>query len=149
MAYRYIGKEGGGKGGVVLNIAGVMGLEPLPPAPTYSACHHAIVGLSRGFGDTMHVAKSGVRVVQLLAGCTRTDLYKNVEKKGMTDFLGAELHNWVEKAKKQSPDAVGQAAVHAISCGSSGSVWVVEGSRLFGLKIPQWHTFGTLAAQYI
>lgn len=87
--------------------------------------------------------------MQLVTGFTQTDFIKGVDKKGMTPHLSQELVQIVSKAKKQNAEACGQALVHVIKCAENGSVWVIEGSRLFELKMPEWSSYSKLAAQYI
>ncbi|GJQ71202.1 hypothetical protein Trydic_g1099 [Trypoxylus dichotomus] len=149
LAYQYVGKEGSGKGGVVVNLCGTHGLHPHYTLPTFSATQSGILGLTRSFGHPFHDQKSGVRVVQLVTGYTQTDFIKSLERKGMTPQLSQELSQHVAKAKKQSAEACGQALIHLIRCAPTGSVWVIEGSRLFELKIPHWSSYSTLTAQYI
>ena len=50
LGLQYMGKDEGGKGGVVVNIASIAGLAPFAPCPVYVATKHAIVGLTRSFG---------------------------------------------------------------------------------------------------
>jgi 15-hydroxyprostaglandin dehydrogenase (NAD) len=45
-----MGKDEGGKGGVVVNMASVAGLEPFELFPIYAATKHAVIGLTRSFG---------------------------------------------------------------------------------------------------
>jgi short-subunit dehydrogenase len=45
-----MGKEEGCKGGVVVNISSIVGLEPLAGSPVYVATKHAVIGLTRSFG---------------------------------------------------------------------------------------------------
>jgi 15-hydroxyprostaglandin dehydrogenase (NAD) len=45
-----MGKDKGGKGGVVVNIASIAGLAPLAGLPVYVATKHAVIGLTRSFG---------------------------------------------------------------------------------------------------
>lgn len=148
LAYKYAGKEGSGKGGVLVNISGKYGLEGFPQAPTFAATQHAILGLTRSFGSDLHVNRSGLRVVALCPGFTKTPLLKNLKKKGMTDALGKDLSKAAEKDKKQRPEACGDAVVHLIKYAKSGSIWTVEGSRLFLVTLPPMKKCSVLAAQY-
>jgi 15-hydroxyprostaglandin dehydrogenase (NAD) len=50
LGLQYMGKDEGGKGGVMVNIASVVGLAPLPGCPVYVATKHAVIGLTRSFG---------------------------------------------------------------------------------------------------
>ncbi|XP_018321496.1 15-hydroxyprostaglandin dehydrogenase [NAD(+)]-like [Agrilus planipennis] len=148
LAYKYISRANFGGGGVIINMSGVTGLEPLSSAPTLSAEHHAIVGLSRSFGHEMHNKKTGVRVICLCPGFTKTSFIKRVKEKSMCVEYGLALEKEIASAAKQNPDAIGKAAVHVIRHAESGSVWVVEGSKLYQTEIPQRTSYMKLAAQY-
>ena len=50
LGLQYMGKDEGGKGGVVVNIASIAGLTPSASFPVYVATKHAVVGLTRSFG---------------------------------------------------------------------------------------------------
>lgn len=54
MGVQLMGKDSGGKGGVIVNVASVLGLEAFPQLPIYSATNHAVIAFSRSFsvGDT-------------------------------------------------------------------------------------------------
>ena len=45
-----MGKDKGGKGGVVVNISSIAGLAPYAGCPVYVATKHAVIGLTRSFG---------------------------------------------------------------------------------------------------
>ncbi|KAF4526585.1 hypothetical protein B566_EDAN015697 [Ephemera danica] len=71
FALKYMDKA---QGGVVVNIASILGLQPFPGAPIYAATKHAVVGLSTSFGDPFHFDRTGVRVVTMCPGVTDTSL---------------------------------------------------------------------------
>jgi hypothetical protein len=48
-----MGKDKGGKGGVVVNIASTLGLAPIAGCPVYAGTKHAVVGITRSFGVSM------------------------------------------------------------------------------------------------
>jgi 15-hydroxyprostaglandin dehydrogenase (NAD) len=45
-----MGKDEGGKGGVLVNISSTLGLVPYDGFPVYVATKHAIIGFTRSFG---------------------------------------------------------------------------------------------------
>ncbi|XP_011681271.1 15-hydroxyprostaglandin dehydrogenase [NAD(+)] isoform X1 [Strongylocentrotus purpuratus] len=47
LAKQYMDKNKGGRGGIVINIASMAGLYPMPLAPAYSAAKHGVLGFSR------------------------------------------------------------------------------------------------------
>lgn len=51
MGLRYMGKDKGGNGGLIVNIASVCGIDCTQfSTPTYNATKHAVVAFSRSFG---------------------------------------------------------------------------------------------------
>lgn len=149
LAYRFMGKDSEGKGGTIINLTGVQGLEPLPPAPTLSASYHGIVGFSRSFGDETHFSRTNLRVITLCTGFTKTDFLKRIKEKSLTEIMGSEFENLIKKSKIQNSSACGEAVLHVLKCGKSGSVWVCEGSNLYTLNIPDRSTYSKLVAQFL
>lgn len=49
VAVKHMHRETGGKGGVIVNIASVVGLDPLFLMPVYSASKEAIIAFTRAF----------------------------------------------------------------------------------------------------
>lgn len=47
VGLNYMSKEEGGNGGIICNIASVLGLSVLPSAPLYTASKHAVVGFTQ------------------------------------------------------------------------------------------------------
>lgn len=45
-----MGKHKGGKGGVIVNIASILGLDYSPWIPTYTATKHGIIGFGKSYG---------------------------------------------------------------------------------------------------
>lgn len=133
----------------MINISGIYGLDPLPEAPTYAASQHAILGLSRSFGDPQHEKRSGIRVITLCPGFTKTKILCNLDQKGMTDLMGRDLQLKADNATMQKKDACGEAVLYLIKYGATKSVWVVEGSRLFHVERPKRKDCSTLVAQFL
>jgi 15-hydroxyprostaglandin dehydrogenase (NAD) len=50
LGFQYMGKDEGGKGGVVVNVSSVAGLAPSAIFTVYTATKHAVIGLTRSFG---------------------------------------------------------------------------------------------------
>jgi len=60
LGFQYMGKDEGGKGGVVVNTASVLGLIPAAGAPVYTATKHAMIGLTRSFGVSTAYSNVGI-----------------------------------------------------------------------------------------
>jgi len=50
LGLQYMGKDEGGEGGVVVNVASILGLAPFASSPVYVTTKHAVIGLTRSFG---------------------------------------------------------------------------------------------------
>jgi 15-hydroxyprostaglandin dehydrogenase (NAD) len=50
LGLQYMGKDKGGKGGVMVNISSIAGFGPAAGCPIYVATKHAVIGLTRSFG---------------------------------------------------------------------------------------------------
>ncbi|PSN50763.1 hypothetical protein C0J52_05936 [Blattella germanica] len=74
LGLEYMGKDKGGKGGVIVNIASILGLQNIAGCPVYVGTKHAVVGISRSFGMPFHFDRTGVRVLTMCPGVTDTPL---------------------------------------------------------------------------
>lgn len=149
LAYRFMGIEGEGQGGTIINVSGVHGLEPLPPAPTLSAAYHGIVGFTRSFGHETHERRSGIRVITLCTGFTKTEFLKRIDEKSLTEKMGEEFENFIKSSLIQNPKVCGEAVLHLIKCAKSGSVYVCEGSKLYEINFPTRLSYSTLLSQFL
>ncbi|KAJ3624961.1 hypothetical protein MTP99_018549 [Tenebrio molitor] len=148
-AHKIMSKEEAGTGGVILNFSGIHGIKPFYPAPTLSAGHHGVIGLSRSFGHEINFKSSGIRVVTLCPGITRTNFIKDADQRALNERMGKQLKILLCKVKRQKADACALSALHVLKYGSSGSVWVVDGSKLYSLNIPKWKTYRVLESQLL
>lgn len=71
---KYMGKDKGGRGGVIANIASILGLQPLAGCPVYVGTKHFVVGLDRSFGTPFYFNRTGIKVVTMCPGVTDTPL---------------------------------------------------------------------------
>ncbi|XP_046752276.1 15-hydroxyprostaglandin dehydrogenase [NAD(+)]-like [Diprion similis] len=129
LGLQHLGKDRGGKGGVIVNIASVAGLDPFDWFPVYAAAKHGVVGLSRSFGATYHYEKTGVRVIAICPSFTETRFSAD----GGNDFgpfvdRGLVINKLMQQPL-QKPEVVGKALVEIVQRGESGSVWISENSE--------------------
>ncbi|XP_078608683.1 15-hydroxyprostaglandin dehydrogenase [NAD(+)]-like [Branchiostoma floridae x Branchiostoma japonicum] len=68
----HMGRDKGGGGGLIINIASMAGLIAMFIGPVYTATKHGVVGLSRSFGTPFHFDRSGVRVCAICPTMTDT-----------------------------------------------------------------------------
>ncbi|XP_076632424.1 uncharacterized protein LOC143347260 [Colletes latitarsis] len=127
LAVDHMGKHKGGKGGVVVNIASIIGLSIFPGCPVYCASKHAVVAFSRSLQEHHH--KTGVRVLVLCPGFTNTTLLATYQTK-MLDFVSnTDVQKLVTDHPLQSVENVANALVSLVQKGQNGAVWVSEGGE--------------------
>ncbi|XP_049764625.1 15-hydroxyprostaglandin dehydrogenase [NAD(+)]-like [Schistocerca cancellata] len=126
-----------GGGGVVLNVASVLGLAALGGCPVYVATKHAVVGLSRSYGTQFHWQRTGVRVVALCPGVTDTQLIAQAGARQPHRDQGALAVHELAALPQQRPEHVAAAALHVLRAAPNGSVWVAEGAEpAYQLRFP-------------
>nr|XP_046491923.1 uncharacterized protein LOC124223733 [Neodiprion pinetum] len=129
LGLRHMGKNTGGIGGVIVNIASIFGLDPVAWFPVYDATKHAVIGLSRSFGLPYHYEKTGVRVLTMCPGITETSLVTNISK-SVGEFGDAKsAEEDMLRFSKQNPEVVAKATMEIIQKGTPGSVWLSEGEE--------------------
>ncbi|XP_039307645.1 15-hydroxyprostaglandin dehydrogenase [NAD(+)]-like [Solenopsis invicta] len=130
LAFDYMGKHKGGKGGVIVNMSSVAGLDPKSLFPIYSATKHAVLSFSQSLAKTYN--KSGVRVVVMCPGGTITKVVGINVKAKMSDSIkstiGNSFYTSITKGvfTMQTPEHVALAMLELIQKGESGAVWVSE-----------------------
>lgn len=65
LAFRFLGKDRGGPGGVVVNGGASSSSHPLISLPVFTATKHAVAALTRAYGNQHHFNITGVKVVGL------------------------------------------------------------------------------------
>lgn len=135
--------------GVIVNIAGFPGLEPFPHSPTFAAFASGIVHFSRCIGHDVNYKRFGVRVTVLCVGVTHTHILNDLDKKMLTKEMGKDMNDFLKKACSQKPDACAKAVSEVIKFGPPGSVWFVEGSRLFYYDVPDYKKCLNLVSQFL
>lgn len=83
-----MGKNNGGKGGVIVNIASILGLQPLAGCPVYVGTKHFVIGFSRSFGSPYHFNQTGVKVMMMCPGVTDTPLISEAGEKPLPESEG-------------------------------------------------------------
>ncbi|PNF31053.1 15-hydroxyprostaglandin dehydrogenase [NAD(+)] [Cryptotermes secundus] len=137
LGFQYMGKDKGGKGGVVVNIASILGLAPMAGCPVYVGTKHAVIGITRSFGLPYHLDRTGVRVLAMCPGVTDTPLISEAHLRQLMGEWGEECGRELDELPKQKPENVAKGMIHLIKKGKNGSVWVSEGgSPAYEVRIP-------------
>ncbi|XP_026748684.2 15-hydroxyprostaglandin dehydrogenase [NAD(+)]-like [Galleria mellonella] len=122
-------KDKGGNGGTIINVSSICGYRRDQFLPVYKATKHAIMGFTRTIGHTFNYDLTGVRVVALCPGFTKTSL----ASKDRITVDPAIIRHYINYMKNtcpwQNPDSVGKAAAEVYEKGASGTAWEIEGGK--------------------
>ncbi|XP_014216546.1 15-hydroxyprostaglandin dehydrogenase [NAD(+)] [Copidosoma floridanum] len=129
LAQRFMGIDKGGRGGVVLNTASNVGFNPYVSCPIYSATKAAIVSLTRAFGDQYHVGLTGVKIMAICPGATKSNLVRDVGKQLLYPRYEDAWRRDTASSTYQTPEHVAKSLVQILANGKSGSVWLVESGQ--------------------
>ncbi|KAJ8920276.1 hypothetical protein NQ315_011937 [Exocentrus adspersus] len=135
--------------GVVINLTGLSALEPFPNSPLFASFGAGVIHFTRSFGHDVNFRRFGVRVVALCLGITKTNLHVDLDKKMLTKEMGKGMSDFLKNACYQKPDACACAVAELVKYGPPGSVWVVEGSRLFYYDVPDYKECLNLVSQFM
>ncbi|XP_059051601.1 15-hydroxyprostaglandin dehydrogenase [NAD(+)]-like [Achroia grisella] len=127
--WEHMRKDKGGKGGTIINISSICGYRRDQFLPVYKGTKHAIMGFSRTIGHSFNYDITGVRVVVLCPGFTKTSL----ASKDKITVDPAIIRHYIDFMKNncpwQLPDSVGKAAVDVYENAVSGTAWEIEGGK--------------------
>lgn len=83
---KYMGKNNGGKGGIIVNIASILGLQEFDGCPIYVGSKHFVVGLNRSFGTPYFYNLTGIKFLTMCPGVTDTPLISESDKFALKGF---------------------------------------------------------------
>ncbi|XP_066290069.1 15-hydroxyprostaglandin dehydrogenase [NAD(+)]-like [Branchiostoma lanceolatum] len=106
LGLHYMGKQNGGNGGLIINMASVAGIYAFP-APVYATTKAGVVGLTRSLGMDHKFGRNGVRVNVLCPSFTMTNFITDAKGKASEEDL-QQMQGMVEKGGGllQIPDVV-------------------------------------------
>lgn len=152
-------KSKGGRGGVVINISSVAGIQPTAAMAIYSAAKHGVTALTRSlavgekkwiewasqvlyanpcflpYQDPAYFAHSGVAFITICPGFTDTPLLEKVNEKTTFTFDTPSKHV-IPRVKRQSPEICARNLVKVIEEGSNGSIWLLDVGELQQIEMP-------------
>nr|CAI5833671.1 unnamed protein product [Callosobruchus analis] len=132
-----------GPGGVIINVASILGLQPLYSSPVYVGTKHFGVGFTRSMGHEYFCKSSKVKVMAVCPGVTDTNMIWEASQGGLPGFgdLGKELADSLGALPPQPAEEVGKGVITMIKDGENGSIWVSEGCEFYKTVLPDRKTF--------
>ncbi|XP_015043689.1 alcohol dehydrogenase isoform X2 [Drosophila persimilis] len=138
-ALPYMSKDNGGKGGIVINMSSVVGLDPMFIIPVYGATKAGILNFTRCLANDKYYARSGIKFVTVCPGATMTDMFTNFTEKIIFPETSDETYRILDRLNKQSAADVSRCILSVLEKDKNGAVYVIEGKRVFPMELkPQW-----------
>jgi len=139
-AHKYLSKENGGPGGVVLNISstcGVTCLGDMYATPAYTASKHAVTALTRTFGHKFWFGRSGVSVVAVAPYYIDTPFLGDWGEWTPDPKAQEELEKSARGKKFLTP-AEAALKIFNVCRSESGSIWLLRPGMLPPFNIPDY-----------
>ncbi|XP_062867149.1 15-hydroxyprostaglandin dehydrogenase [NAD(+)] isoform X3 [Trichomycterus rosablanca] len=140
LALDHMKKQNGGGGGVIINIASLAGLGPLPSAPIYTATKHGVVGFTRALAAVSQLSGYGVRINAVCPTFVQTpllDTFKQKDKTGQFSELTTFTQSLIEKFPIIQTDLVAKAFLHLLKDESlNGAALTVRSSGVLLTTFP-------------
>ncbi|XP_005190984.2 alcohol dehydrogenase [Musca domestica] len=124
-AMPYMDKSQKGRGGVILNIASVLGLEPCPPIAVYSASKFGVVGFTRSLADPFYYNRSGVVITGLCPGLTESPMTANPKISDTFEY-SKPLTDKIFSAPRQPAAKAGEHLVQVLEMAQNDTLWITD-----------------------
>ncbi|XP_073820185.1 alcohol dehydrogenase-like [Musca autumnalis] len=128
-AMPYMDKSQKGRGGVILNIASVLGLEPWGGISVYSATKFGVVGFTRSMADPFYYNRSGVAFTGLCPGLTITPMTTNPDMSPTLEDA-KPLIDKLCTAEWQPAAKAGEHVVQVLEMAQNDSLWISDRGAL-------------------
>ncbi|CAD7088373.1 unnamed protein product [Hermetia illucens] len=128
LALQFLGKDKGGKGGMLINIGSAASVKPQISTPIYTATKHAILGLSKACGDSYHFNHTGVKVLAICVGHLDTGASSHSNR------FTSSVHEkaWQLDMKgiiPQKTDHVAKGIISVLKEANTGSIWLISNGK--------------------
>ncbi|CAH1108278.1 unnamed protein product [Psylliodes chrysocephalus] len=114
---------------VIVNISSIAGVIGTAHVPIYSATKHAVIGITRSWGQPAFYKKFNVRVVAVCPGVTDTPLISEMNGRSLGDIYEENGKEFVGELTVQTPEVLAEEVMNIVKYGPNGSVWIVEGGE--------------------
>ncbi|XP_044010530.1 alcohol dehydrogenase 2-like isoform X2 [Aphidius gifuensis] len=136
LGVQVMGKDLGGRGGIVVNVASILGLDVLAQLPIYSTTKQAVISFSRSYAQPYHYNRTGVKIVVLCPGVSDSCIKENINN-FYEDPEAISEQQLTILPKKNRVETVAHGLIYAIRCAQNGSIWVSEdGQPVYEIQPP-------------
>ncbi|BFF99702.1 alcohol dehydrogenase [Drosophila madeirensis] len=136
-ALEYMDKSKGGRGGLIVNISSVAGLQPTALMAIYSAAKTGVTTFTRSMANPIYYAHSGVSFVTICPGFTETPLLDDISSK-TTFTYNTPMLDMFQRVKRQKPEDCARNLVQAMEQAQNGAVLMLELGDTQEIQIPDF-----------
>ncbi|XP_055914635.1 alcohol dehydrogenase-like [Eupeodes corollae] len=129
----YMDMANGGRGGMIVNIASVLGLEPGPMLAIYTASKHGVMGFSRSISDEHYFKRTGIAIMTICPGITVTGLWDTFHGNDTFSY-SKKLTDEFSSAKNQNAEECAVNFMKAMETKKNGSIWILDLGKLEEVK---------------
>ncbi|KAH8297541.1 hypothetical protein KR054_002295 [Drosophila jambulina] len=134
-ALEYMDKSKGGRGGVIVNISSVAGLQPTALMAIYSAAKTGVTTFTRALANPIYYAHSGVGFITICPGFTDTGLLDDIGNKTTFDYETPMLAMFT-RVKRQKAEDCARNLVQSIETAKNGAVLMLELGEIHDVDLP-------------
>ncbi|CAD7076846.1 unnamed protein product [Hermetia illucens] len=114
-----------GRGGAILTISSVFGLEPCSSYPVYAAAKHGIIGFLRSLGTEDLYNRTGVKIIVVCPGFTKPSMPRSTP-----DAIFPYLPVGSPDDRFQPVADCAKRVVDAVEDNDTGTIWIIDNSEL-------------------
>ncbi|TMW47846.1 hypothetical protein DOY81_007080 [Sarcophaga bullata] len=135
-ALNYMDKSKGGRGGIIVNISSIAGIEKTGMFAIYSAAKHGVTAFSRSMANPLYYHHTQVNFITICPGLTDTALLDELQDKTtLKEYAGPMVQRFAH-IKRQSAEACAKNLVKAVENNKLGSVWLLDLGELSEIDMP-------------
>ncbi|XP_017780808.1 PREDICTED: peroxisomal hydratase-dehydrogenase-epimerase-like [Nicrophorus vespilloides] len=129
LAFRFLGKDRGGPGGIVVNAGASPTINPLISLPVFTATKQAVAAMTRCYGDQYHVNLTGVKVMALCTAPKPAVITGDPRKRLLSGEYEQAWQRDISNAIPIKSEHAAKALIDIIKKAPSGSSWLVDSSK--------------------
>ncbi|KAJ3648867.1 hypothetical protein Zmor_020636 [Zophobas morio] len=142
LGFEYMGKHKKGKGGSIVNVASIYGLQQAHGCPVYNGTKGFVIRFTDAMSNEYYEKLTGVKVFTICPGVTDTNMIDESAKYGLQGFgdVGKILSDALAHLPSQPAEACGDCLLKMLCADQNGSIYVIEESECYQVKLPDRHS---------
>ncbi|XP_031617759.1 alcohol dehydrogenase 1-like isoform X2 [Contarinia nasturtii] len=137
-AIEHMSVSKGGRGGMIVNVSSIAGLDPFFCLPAYCASKFGIIGFTRALAHQNLVAELGIKFVMICPGTTITTLYQNVTSNMFGTNGADDISNFAKMHGSQTPEECAKSLLRVLKVSENGSTWILNNREFTEVKFPTY-----------